>query len=171
VDSGLEIKQTLRRVGGELRFVPPKSRMSRRTIPLPPVCVEALRDHASRQADQRAEMGKGWNDHGLVFVSRVGTPMEPDNLRRSWERIKKEADVQLRFHDLRHTCLTLLLELGVPPHVVREIAGHSGLDVTMMIYAHTSLEEKYQALSRLDDRIRRGSLSSDWRQAGNETDI
>ncbi|WP_207232239.1 tyrosine-type recombinase/integrase [Micromonospora kangleipakensis] len=81
------------------------------------------------------------------------------------------AGVRLRFHDLRHTCETLLLEFGVPPHIVREIAGHSALDVTMMIYAHTSLEEKYRALARLDERIGKESLSSDCRQRGDETDI
>jgi hypothetical protein len=57
-----------------------------------------------------------------------------------------------------------------PPHIVREIAGHSALDVTMSIYAHTSLEAKYRALTRLDDRIGKESLSSDWRQSGDETD-
>ncbi|MDZ5447289.1 hypothetical protein U2F26_32045 [Micromonospora sp. 4G57] len=54
---------------------------------------------------------------------------------------------------------------------VREIAGHSALDVTMTIYAHTSLEEKYRALARLDERISKESLSSDCRQRGDETDI
>ncbi|HEU0088164.1 MAG TPA: site-specific integrase, partial [Pseudonocardiaceae bacterium] len=157
----VEITQTLQRVGGELRFVPPKTRTSRRTIPLPAVCVAALRHHAERQAEQRAELGRDWKDHGLVFASQVGTPMEPDNLRRSWERIKARAGVQLRFHDLRHTCVTLLLELGVPPHIVREIAGHAALDVTMTIYAHTSLEEKHRALTRLDERICQEALSSD----------
>jgi integrase len=92
--------------------------------------------------------------------------MEPDNLRRSWERIKKAAGVELRFHDLRHSCVTLLLDIGVPPHVVREIAGHSDLGVTMTIYAHASLEEKCRALSRLDARIAEGPLPSDCRQTG-----
>ena len=76
----------------------------------------------------------------------------------------------MRFHDLRHTCVTLLLEVGTPPHVVREIAGHSALDVTMMIYAHTSLDEKYRALARLDERMREEALSSDCRQDGDGTD-
>ena len=87
--------------------------------------------------------------------------MEPDNLRRSWDRIKKAAGVSLRLHDLRHTCVTLLLDLGVPPHIVREIAGHSALEVTMTIYAHASLEEKYRALTRLDERLAQERLSSE----------
>jgi integrase len=46
----------------------------------------------------------------------------------------------VRFHDLRHRFVTLLLGLGVPPHVVREIVGHSAIEVTMTIYAHASLD-------------------------------
>jgi integrase len=60
--------------------------------------------------------------------------------------------------------VSLLLDLGVPPHIVREIAGHSALEVTMTIYAHASLEEKYHALTRLDERLAKERLSSDCRQ-------
>jgi hypothetical protein len=66
--------------------------------------------------------------------------------------------------------VTLLLELGTPPHIVREIAGHSGLDVTMTVYAHTSLGEKYRALSLLGDRIGQEALASDCRQTMDESD-
>jgi integrase len=76
--------------------------------------------------------------------------MEPDNLRRSWGQIRREAGLDtIRFHDLRHTCVTLLLDLGAPPHVVRKIVGHSDIEVTMTIYAHVSLEEKRKALGKL----------------------
>ena len=78
--------------------------------------------------------------------------MEPDNLRRSWYQIRRAAGLGAgRFHDLRHTCVTLLLDLGAPPHVVREIVGHSDIEVTMTIYAHVSLEEKRKALGKLGE--------------------
>lgn len=73
-------------------------------------------------------------------------------------------EVSPRLYDPRHTCVSRLLDLGVPPHIVREIAGHSALEVTMTIYAHASLEEKYRALTRLDDRLAKERLSSDCRQ-------
>ena len=80
--------------------------------------------------------------------------MEPDNLRRSWSVIRVAAGLPgVRFHDLRHTCVTLLLDLGVPPHVVREIVGHSAIEVTMTIYAHASLEEKRKALDKLGEAL------------------
>jgi integrase len=154
LDEGkLEVVNNLQRVGGALRLVPPKTEDSARTVPLPPMCVEALRTHEQRQAAERSE-APDWEDHGFVFPSRRGTPMEPDNLRRSWYQIRRAAGLgTARFHDLRHTCVTLLLDLGAPPHVVQEIAGHSDIEVTMTIYAHVSLDEKRKALGKLGEAL------------------
>lgn len=150
----LEVVQTLQRVGGELRLVPPKTDESARTVPLPRPCVEALREHRKKQFAERSDAWPAWDDRGLIFPSQRGTPMEPDNLRRSWYAIRRAAGLeQTRFHDLRHTCVTLLLDLGVPPHVVRDIVGHSDIDVTMTIYAHVSLDEKRNALRKLGDAL------------------
>ena len=81
--------------------------------------------------------------------------MEPDNLRRSWYLIRERAELpNVRLHDLRHTCVTLLLDLGVPPHVVREIVGHSAIEVTMTIYAHVSLDEKRKAMLKLGEALK-----------------
>jgi integrase len=65
----------------------------------------------------------------------------------------------LRFHDLRHTAVSLLLALGVPPHVVQEIAGHSDIKVTMTVYAHGNLTEKAAALAQLGERLSGGLMS------------
>lgn len=150
----LEVVQALQRVGGRLRFVQPKTDDSERTVPLPSFCAAALREHRKRQFTERSEAWPDWDDHDLVFPSRRGTPMEPDNLRRSWGTIRKAAGLgEIRLHDLRHTCVTLLLDLGVPPHVVRDIVGHSDIEVTMTIYAHVSLDEKRKALGKLGDAL------------------
>lgn len=153
-EARLQVVQTLQRVDGALRFLPPKSRHSRRTVPLPVPCVEALRQHSVAQCRERLAAGAEWSDTGLVFITTFGTPIEPDNLRRSWNRIRSATgDPPARFHDLRHTCVSLLLDAGVPPHVVREIVGHSAIDVTMTIYAHTSLDEKRTAMLRLAEKL------------------
>jgi integrase len=52
-----------------------------------------------------------------------------------------------------HTCVSLLLDLGVPPHIVRDIVGHSDIEVTMTIYAHAALDEKRKALKKLGDAL------------------
>lgn len=154
LDGGsLEVVWTLQRVDGKLSLVPPKTEHSERTVPLPALAVEALYEHRERQARERAAAGEQWQESGLVFTSMIGTPMEPDNLRRSWHRLRTRLGLDLRFHDLRHTCVTLLLDLGVAPHIVREIVGHSDIGVTMTIYAHASLEEKRKALGKLGEGL------------------
>lgn len=76
------------------------------------------------------------------------------NLQRSWGAIRKAAGLgDIRFHDLRYTCVTLLLNLGVPPQVVRDIVGHSDIEVTMTIYAHLSLDDKRSALTKLGSAL------------------
>ena len=106
------------------------------------------------QGKERLAAGEGWADSGMVFASTVGTPIEPDNLSRSWYQVRRVLDDPLpRFHDLRHTCVTLLLTEGVAPHIVQQIVGHSGIDVTMSIYAHTTLDEKRKALDLLGNRL------------------
>jgi integrase len=155
LDTGtLEVVHALQRVGGALRFVEPKTEDSARTVPLPPLCVDALREHRRRQFAERSDSWPNWQENGLVFPTRIGTPMEPDNLRRSWSRIRTAAGLtNTRFHDTRHTCVSLLLHLGVAPDTVREIVGHSDIEVTMTIYAHTSLDEKRKALGKLSDAL------------------
>jgi integrase len=156
LDNGtLAVRRTLQRVGGELRTVTPKTATSVRTIPLIGATVDALRQHAERQKAECADAGPAWVETGHVFTSVIGTPIEPDNLRRSWYPLRDAVGLgTTRFHDLRHTCVTLLLHLGVPPHTVRDIAGHAAIEVTMTIYAHTSLDEKRDALRKLDDQLR-----------------
>ncbi len=150
----LVVAHTLQRVEGELRFQPPKTRTSRRTVPLPGPCVEALRAHKALQAAERLAAGPRWCEEDMVFATTIGTPIEPDNLSRSWYKVRTVlGEPPPRFHDLRHTCVSLLLAEGAPPHVVQQIVGHSAIDVTMTIYAHASLDEKRKVLDRLGEAL------------------
>jgi integrase len=150
----LVVSHTLQRVDGELLFKAPKTRSSRRTVPLPAPCVDALKSHRVKQGAERLKAGPRWCDEDMVFSTSIGTPIEPDNLSRSWYEARKVlGDPPPRFHDMRHTCVSLLLAEGAPPHVVQQIVGHSNLDVTMTIYAHASLDEKREVLNRLGRRL------------------
>jgi integrase len=153
-DGTLQVRHTLQRVDGDLQFLPPKTRSSQRTVPLPAPCLDALRTHRVEQGKERLAAGPRWVDEDMVFSTRIGTPIEPDNLRRSWYRVRTVlGDPPPRLHDLRHTCVSLLLAEGAPPHVVQQIVGHSAIDVTMTIYAHASLDEKRKVLSRLGEAL------------------
>jgi integrase len=100
--------------------------------------VSALRAHRKRQLEERVRKAGLWEDHGLVFPSEVGTPMSGRNLYRAFKiRVKRASLPQtLRFHDLRHTCATLLLRQGVNPKFVQELLGHADISLTLNTYSH-----------------------------------
>ncbi len=150
----LTVRHTLLRVGGELRLFPPKTEDSERTLPLLGLVADALAEHRKFQNAERVAAGERWVTTDHVFTTKIGTPIEPDNLRRFWMPLRCAAGLDgVVFHGLRHTCVTLLLDLGVPPHIVRDIAGHSAIEVTMTIYAHASMGEKRRALGKLDTHL------------------
>jgi integrase len=159
-DGRLVVRQALSWVDGRAVLQPPKTRASRRVIPLPDVVVTALREHRKRQEEEQAEAGDHWEETGFVFTTRRGRPMSPYTLTKYWHDVRDRAGLgPLRFHDLRHTAVSLLLALGVPPHVVREIAGHSDIKITMMVYAHGNLTEKAVALTQLGEAVSGGLMS------------
>ncbi|MFI7607829.1 tyrosine-type recombinase/integrase [Micromonospora sp. NPDC049366] len=95
-----------------------------------------------------------WQEHGLVFPSEVGTPIEPRNLNRHFAALREVAGCpDVRLHDLRHTVVSLLMELGVPPHVVQAIARHADVKITLKVYSHANLDAMRQALGKLDGRL------------------
>ncbi len=113
-----------------------------RRVRLTPRATAALKDHRKRQLEERmlAKPGRGlWRDSNLVFPTEAGSLFNPSNLRnRSFKRIKARSGVRddLRFHDLRHTCATLLLGEGVNAKVVSEMLGHASITITLNTYSH-----------------------------------
>ena len=150
----LRVSRGLQRVNGSLRELPTKTRRSRRTVPLPPLCVEVLKDHRDRQARERAEARRGWIDTPYVFTSTVGTPLEPRTLTRTFHALCDRHGLRrVRLHDLRHSCVSLLLALGVHPRVVMEIVGHSAIEMTMNVYGHVTLGNQRAALDLLNAQL------------------
>ncbi|QNE45862.1 site-specific integrase [Glaciihabitans sp. INWT7] len=146
----LHVRQTVQRLGrGEgLVMGPPKTARSRRSIPLPQLCVDALIARHRVQDEDRRIIREGWTELDLVFTTTIGTVIEPSNLRRSFNRAIELAGLrQIRFHDLRHTCASLLLAQGVPMRVVMEILGHSTMSITSDLYTHVSPNATASAVS------------------------
>lgn len=142
---------TLKRMTGQgIVRDEPKTKKSRRTVPLPEVCVAALRAHRILQAQERLAMGERWQDSGYVFTTTKGTPIDPRNLTRQFAAACKRAKLPpARFHDLRHTCASLLLAQGVQPRVVMETLGHSGIAITMDLYTHVMPSQQREAADRM----------------------
>ena len=89
----------MQRVGGELVFSEPKTTRSRRTVPLPPVILTALRAHRATQAGERLKAGTAWQDSRLVFTTPIGTVVDPGNLGRLLDNLCLRAQV----HRVRST--------------------------------------------------------------------
>jgi integrase len=100
--------------------------------------VEALGRHRAAQDEERARLGPLWRDTGLVFRSTTSTPVNRHNLmRRSFKPLLRGAGVrEIRFHDLRHTCATILLSKGKHPKFVQELLGHATVSITLDTYSH-----------------------------------
>jgi integrase len=134
----LSVRRTLTRRGGKVAFGEPKTKKSRRSIRLTPQAVDALRAHLERQLRDMEILGDHYQDQGLIFTTDTGAPINPSNLRqRSFTPLLKRAGLpHMRFHDLRHTCATLLLSRGVHPKFVQELLGHATVAITLDTYSH-----------------------------------
>jgi integrase len=121
------------RAGGDT-----KTPQSRRTLALPRKCVEALREHRVQQAQDRLSAGPLWRDHGLVFASAVGTPMDDHNVRRMFREITEEAGLGTGWvpREMRHTFVSLLSARGVPVEAIALLAGHNQTATTELVYRH-----------------------------------
>ncbi len=145
------MRASLQRVDKKLRLVELKTKRSRRSVALPEVAVSALRRHRVRQMEERLLAGSRWQDTGMVFTSTIGTLLEPRGVSRRFHSALEKAGLpRKRFHDLRHTCASLLLVQGVHPRVVMQILGHSQIAVTMDTYSHVLDELRREAAGRMD---------------------
>lgn len=139
------------RVGGDT-----KTRKSRRTLALPRMCREVLREHRVLQAVEREVAGRSWEDSGLVFTTRRGTSMDAANVRRDF---RKALDAvpgvnggEWTPRELRHSFVSVMSHAGVPLEEIARLVGHSGTNVTELIYRH-ELRPVLQSGATIMDRL------------------
>lgn len=151
----LTVRHQLQRIDTRLTLVEPKTERSRRTLVIPPSIVERLREHAKRQLAEKLWAGSKWTETDLVFANRFGAPMQARRVIADFHSALQNAGLRrIRFHDLRHSCATLLLVQGVSPRVVMDILGHSEIAMTMDAYSHVVPELRYEAAQRMETLLR-----------------
>jgi integrase len=152
----LRVRRTLTHSEEGLVLGEPKTKKSRRTIRLTAGAVRALRDHLSRQLEEMEHVGSLYRLGGLVFATRTGTIINPSNLRnRSFKPLLERAGLRpIRFHDLRHTCATLLLSKNVNPKVVSEMLGHASVSITLDVYSHLLPDMQEKAAQALEEALK-----------------
>ena len=138
-------------VKGKILLAQPKTKNSRRRLTIPPSLLSVLREHKRHQAEEQWKAGKKWQAHGLVFCTTKGTPFNPRNITRDFKDfMKQEGLPNIRFHDLRHSCASLLCHQKVPARVMMDILGHSTIATTLNIYAHVFDEAKREAADAME---------------------
>jgi integrase len=161
LDTGqVSIVRQLVKPGAPPMFGPPKNGKPR-TVTLTPQTVELLRRHKAQQAATKLANRGIYQDFGLVFAKdwwnlcrhgeTLGHPLQSNAIGQGeFKRILAQAGVHsIKFHGLRHTCATLLLQAGVPVHVVQERLGHKRIEVTLGIHAHVLPSIQQDAASKL----------------------
>ena len=138
-----------------------KTAKSWRTLALPLVAVQALRKHRRQQAADRLAAGALWQDHGLVFASAVGTPLDAANVRREFRRVTATAGLGAGWapRDPRHTFVSLMSADGVPIEEIACLAGHNRTATTELVYRH-ELRPVITTGAEVMDRILADSNSS-----------
>ncbi len=152
----LRVRRTLTHVDKGFVVGEPKTKKSRRTIRLTVGAVQALSDHLSRQLEEMERMGSLYEPGGLVFATQRGTIINPSNLRnRSFKPLLNRMELPpIRFHDLRHTCATLLLSKNVNSKIVSEMLGHANIAITLDTYSHVLPDMQEKAARALEAALR-----------------
>jgi integrase len=154
-DGSLQVRRTLAITKNGPVLTPPKTTGSRRSVKLTSKAIEALKRHLERQLGEIDRIGSLWSENGLIFASEKGEPINRHNLtRRSFKPLLKRAGLpQIRFHDLRHTCATLLLTRNVNVKIVSEMLGHSTIAITLDTYSHVLPNMRDQAAAAMEEAL------------------
>ena len=120
-----------------------------------PTALEALRSHLERQLGEIDQAGDLWRENGLIFASESGEPLKRHYITtHQFKPLLKRAGLpQIRFHDLRHTCATLLLAKNVNPKVVSEMLGHATIAITLDTYSHVLPNMRSEAAQAMEDTL------------------
>src|SRR3712207_2659964 len=141
--------------GKRLTLGEPKTRKSRRTVRLTLRGADALKRHRVRQAEEKLKASSLYEDLGLVFAGEGGGLINPSNLRqRSFAPLLKRAGLpQITFHDLRHTCASLLFQRNVHPKFVEELLGHASVAITLDTCSHMLPGMGGEATDAMDEAL------------------
>ena len=151
------------------QFSEPKTKKSRRIVPLLDEGVAVLRQHRLQQqhdCDERIAKGKAYSDQGLVFCRIDGAPYYPATLNFYLEKALQRAGLpKFRMHDLRHTFASLMVEQGTSIKVVQELLGHATVQMTLDTYTHVLPGTKAEAVEKLQDYFKADSKVPDEEQS------
>ena len=130
-----------------------KTSSSRRVVTIGSVALDKLRERQVHQSEERAH-SKHWEEHGLIFTNDRGGPLLGRRVLKTFYQISDQASLpRIRFHNLRHTAATLMLQQKVHPKVVQERLGHSSITMTLDLYSHVLPSLQEDVADRMEDLL------------------
>ncbi|MFB7671877.1 tyrosine-type recombinase/integrase [Kitasatospora purpeofusca] len=152
------------------RAVPRKTKASERRIVLPAASIQDLHTHRARQQAEQQAAGLRWSPCGYIYTApSAALPIEPSTLNRRFATLLNQAGLRrIRFHDLRHTTATLLLDQGVELVVIKELLGHAHIGVTATVYTRVRLCIQRNAIDLLGNVPCNLGTGSDRRRNGDD---
>lgn len=133
----LSVRRSLKRENNQLRFGPPKTNGSNRTLKMSDHLASALQQHASEQQRQRNTAGELWHEFDLVVATEIGTPVDPSNSRRALNNFCERAEIgHWSPNELRHSFASLMSLSGAPMEEVADAMGHVDTRMTSQVYRH-----------------------------------
>jgi integrase len=122
-----------------------------RTVALPSLVVEELRQHWIKQAQELLQIGIRQSRESFVYSREDGQPMQPRSLTHAWDQFRTRTTLpRIRFHDLRHSHATHLLAGNIHPKIASERLGHSKVGITLDLYSHVLPGMQADAAARVD---------------------
>lgn len=149
------IRQVLHLKGDGYKFTKPKSKSGIRSVFLGDKALEVLKEQRETIEELKANVNRDWTELDLIFPSNVGTPLMASNIRRGFHRLIEESELpKIRFHDLRHTAASLMLNHGIPVLIASRRLGHSKPSITMDVYGHMIPSKQAEAATLLDQLMK-----------------
>jgi integrase len=140
--------------GGGTALVPPKTKAGKRQIKLGLNTLDKLTSHREEQELLKEAIRERWEENELIFPNTLGKPMAARNLLADFKHILKANGLpDIRFHDLRHTALSFMLDLGTPVNTVQKRAGHSKASITTDTYGHALAHSEDEVVAKLEELV------------------
>lgn len=132
-------------------FKEPKTESGNRDIRISGLVIEVLKQHRIEQNKKKLMLGKSYQDNDLIFCQNDGKPIHPDTISRWFPKFLTENKLpKIRFHDLRHTNATMLLEGNVPDLEIAERLGHADPSTPKRIYGHVTPDMQRRSVDTID---------------------
>lgn len=134
----------------------PKTNSGNRKIYVPELLLKILKKYRERYIINKLKYGRNFNDSGYVAAQENGTPFSPQGISNCYVRFMKRHSGEIRylkFHGLRHSYASLLIENGENPKTVQHNLGHSDVSLTLQIYSHSYESAQKNAADKLNETV------------------